>query len=95
MKKSLKKAHKELGYLAKNIREIIQVAQWIRTYWNGLNFEYVWIPHYKRSIRSIRSITSKNHLISSAFKFVFFFFRGAKPPNPLPPAPKSNYLLHD
>ena len=51
-------------------------------------------------------LTSKNHLISSAFKFVFFSFGGRSPPNPppglrswTPPpatlAPGSNYLLHD
>ena len=52
-------------------------------------------------------LTSKNHLISSAFKFLFFFFQGASPPEPptgappldppppAAPAPGSNYLLHD
>ena len=29
-------------------------------------------------------LTSKNHLISSVFKFVFFSFGGLRPPNPLP-----------
>ena len=52
-------------------------------------------------------LTYKNNLISSAFKAVFFFFRGALPParptwaapmDPLPhtaSAPGSNYLIHD
>ena len=50
-------------------------------------------------------LTSKNYLISSAFKFVFFSFGGLRPPNPPPglrpwtppatPASGSNYLLHD
>ena len=52
-------------------------------------------------------LTSKNHLISSAFKFVFFSFGGLRPSNPPPglrrwsppspaaSAPGSNYLLHD
>ena len=36
-------------------------------------------------------LTSKNHLILSAFKFVFFSFGGQSPPNPppgLPPPPQ-------
>ena len=32
-------------------------------------------------------LTSKNHLISSAFKFLFFFFQGASPPEPPTGAP--------
>ena len=51
-------------------------------------------------------LTAKNHLIPSAFKFVFFSFEGLCHPNrppglrpwtppPAAPAPGSNYLLHD
>ena len=29
-------------------------------------------------------LTAKNHLISSAFKFMFFSFGGLRPPNPPP-----------
>ena len=30
-------------------------------------------------------LTAKNHLISSAFKFMFFSFGGLRPPPPQPP----------
>ena len=51
-------------------------------------------------------LTNKNHAILSAFKFVFFFFRGALPPEPptgatLPPQPPRHlnpiiyYMIYD
>ena len=51
-------------------------------------------------------LTAKNHLISCAFKFMFFYFGGEAPrtlhrgcapgpPPPAAPAPGSNYFLHD